>query len=86
MRFRSTFTRHRTRHGIRHTAARAWRRFRPCVANGRLRHVLIGYARVSKPPGAALYHRRASDDVVISTIRSDCSRLERPLPGGIRTH
>ena len=56
-----------------------------CIANGRLRHVLIGDARVSKPPAAALCHRRASDDVVLSTIRSDCSQLERPLPGGIRT-
>ena len=30
-------------------------------------------------------HRSASDDVVTSTIRSDCYRLERQLPGGIRT-
>ena len=30
-------------------------------------------------------HRSASDDVVTSIIRSDCYRLERQLPGGIRT-
>ena len=45
---RSTSARHRIRHGIRHTAARAGRRHRRCVANGRLRHMLIGSARVSK--------------------------------------
>ena len=44
----STYARHRIRHGIRHTTARTRRR--PClpVANERLRHMLIGYARVSK--------------------------------------
>ena len=30
-------------------------------------------------------HRSASDDVVTSFARSDCYRLERQLPGGIRT-
>ena len=49
---RSTFARHRIRHGIRHTAAGAGRRPRPCIANGRLRHILIGYARVSKADGS----------------------------------
>ena len=49
---RSTSTRHRIRHGIRHTAARVGRRFRPYVANGRLRHRLIGNARVSKVDGS----------------------------------
>ena len=39
---------------------------------------------VAEPPEAALCHRSASDDVVTSTIRSDCYRLERHLPGGIR--
>ena len=39
---------------------------------------------VAEPPAAALCHRSASDDVVTSTIRSDCYRLERQLPGGIR--
>ena len=33
-------------------AVRAWRRFCPCVANDRLRHILIGYARVSKADGS----------------------------------
>ena len=51
MLFRSTYARHRIRHGIRHTVARAGRRPCPCVANGRLRHILIGYARVSKADG-----------------------------------
>ena len=49
---RSTYARHRIRHGIRHTAARAGRRHCPPVANGRLRHRLIGYARVSKTDGS----------------------------------
>ena len=40
---------------------------------------------VAEPPEAALCHRSASDDVVTSTIRSDCYRLERQLPGRIRT-
>ena len=39
---------------------------------------------VTEPPMAALFHRSASDDVVTSIIRSDCYRLERQLPGGIR--
>ena len=39
MRFRSTYARHRIRHGIRHTAARAGRRPRPHVLNGRLRYM-----------------------------------------------
>ena len=40
---------------------------------------------VAEPPEAALCHRSASDDVVTFIIRSDCYRLERQLPGGIRT-
>ena len=40
------------RHGIRHAAARAERGLRPCTANGRLRHMLIGYASVSKADGS----------------------------------
>ena len=48
MLFCSTYARHRIRHGIRHTAARAGRRSRPPVLNGRLRHRRIGDARVSK--------------------------------------
>ena len=49
---RSTSARHRIRHGIRHTPALAWRRFCPSVANGRLRHMRLGYARVSKADGS----------------------------------
>ena len=40
---------------------------------------------VAEPPMAALCHRSASADVVASIVRSDCYRLERQLPGGIRT-
>ena len=49
---RSTSAKHRIRHEIRHTAALAGRRPRQSVANGRLRHMLIGYARVSKTDGS----------------------------------
>ena len=49
---RSTYARHRIRHGIRHTAALAGRHPRPDVANGRFRHRLIGYARVLKADGS----------------------------------
>ena len=52
MLFRSTSARHRIRHGIRHTAARAGRHPCPCITNGRLRHILIGSARVSKADGS----------------------------------
>ena len=40
---------------------------------------------VAKPPLADPLRRSASDDVVTSIVRSDCYRLERQLPGGIRT-
>ena len=40
---------------------------------------------VAEPPRAALCRRSASADVVTSIVRSDCYRLERQLPGGIRT-
>ena len=40
---------------------------------------------VAEPPKAALGHRSASADVVTFIVRSDCFRLERQLPGGIRT-
>ena len=39
---------------------------------------------VAGPPKAALRHQSASADVVTSIVRSDCYRLERQLPGGIR--
>ena len=57
---RSTSARHRIRHGIRHTAARAGRRSCPPVANGRLRHMLIAYARVSKPTAPTAPRRNRS--------------------------
>ena len=40
---------------------------------------------VAEPPEAASLHRSASGHVVTSITRSDCYRLERQLPGGIRT-
>ena len=55
-------------------------RYEPCSAFTR-----VVACVVAEPPEAALCHRSASDDVVTSTIRSDCYRLERQLPGGIRT-
>ena len=55
----STSARHRIRHGIRHTAALAGRRPRPPVPNERLRHMLIGYARVSEADGSQSRHPAA---------------------------
>ena len=52
MRVRSTYARHRIRHGIRHTAVLSGRRPRPPVAHDRLRHRLIGSARVSTAAGS----------------------------------
>ena len=40
------------RYGIRHAEAQAGRRRCPPIANERLRHMLIGYARVSKADGS----------------------------------
>ena len=40
---------------------------------------------VAEPPWAALCRRSASADVVASIVRPDCYRLERQLPGGVRT-
>ena len=51
-----------------------------------LRSVHVVTARaVAEPPKAALCRRSASADVVASIVRPDCYRLERQLPGGIRT-
>ena len=50
--FLSTYARHRIRHGIRHTEEPAGTRLHPHVPNPRLRHMLIGYARVSKADGS----------------------------------
>jgi len=45
----------------------------------------VASCMVAEPPLATLLHRSASTDVVTSIVRSDCYRLERQLPGGIRT-
>ena len=45
----------------------------------------VASCMVAEPPSATLLHRSASTDVVTSIVRSDCYRLERQLPGGIRT-
>ena len=55
-------------------------RFEACSAFTR-----VAARMVTEPPRAALCRRSASDDVVASIIRSDCYRLERQLPGGLRT-
>ena len=65
MLFRSTSAIHRIRHEIRHTAARAGRRPGRCVANGRLRHMRIGYARgrsgiLTSPPHGRLQPRHST--------------------------
>ena len=61
-------------------SASASLRFEACAA------VHIVAARVvAEPPRAALCQRSASADVVTSIVRSDCYRLERQLPGGVRT-
>ena len=52
MLFRSTYAIHRIRHGIRHASALFGQRPRSRIANGRLRHMLIGDARVSKADGS----------------------------------
>ena len=49
---RSTYARHKIRHGIRHTTARTGRCLRPSVANDRLRHMPIDSARVLKADGS----------------------------------
>ena len=40
---------------------------------------------LAEPPKAARLHRSASARFVTSSNRSDCYRLERQLPGGVRT-
>ena len=54
--------------------------FEACAA-----FTLVAARMVAESPKVTLLHRSASDDVVTSIIRSDCYRLERQLPGGIRT-
>ena len=55
-------------------------RFGACSAFTR-----VAARMVAEPPKAASLHRSASGHVVTSITRSDCYRLERQLPGGIRT-
>ena len=55
-------------------------RFEACSAFTR-----VAARMLAEPPKAALFHRSASNHVVTSVIRSDCYRLERQLPGGVRT-
>ena len=52
MLFHWTYAKLRMRHGIRYTVALAGKPPRPHVPNERLRHMLIGYARVSKTDGS----------------------------------
>ena len=70
MLFRTTYARLRIRHGIRHTAARAGRGLCPCVANGRLRHMLIGYARVSKADGSQPLEQQRELPAAVASARS----------------
>ena len=66
----------------------------PAIRSGRLPHCtfrgLLGVHSRCGPHGrqaaqGSLFHRSASGHVVASIARSDCYRLERQLPGGIRT-
>ena len=68
---RSTYARHRIRHGLRHTAALAGRHPRPDVANGRLRHMRIGDARVSRADGFPLIYER-----ILAGLKA--ARTQRP--------
>ena len=72
--FRSTFARHRIRHGIRHTEVLAGRRHCPSVANGRLRYMLIGWARVSKADGLIRIVGQVVERELRPQDRSECRR------------
>ena len=61
-------------------SASASLRFEACTAFN-----VVAARVVAEPPKAVLWRRSASADVVASIVRSDCYRLERQLPGGIRT-
>ena len=78
---RSTYARHRIRHGIRHTAARAGRRPRPSVPNGRLRHMLIGYARVSKADGSQSLDLQR---VALQAAGVDAGHVYHDVASGVR--
>ena len=55
-------------------------RFEACAAFTR-----VAARMLAESPKVTLLHRSASDHFVTSIIRSDCFRLERPLPRGIPT-
>ena len=61
-------------------SASASLRFEACTAFN-----VVAARVVAEPPKAVLWRRSASANVVASIVRSDCYRLERQLPGGIRT-
>ena len=77
---RSTSAKHRIRHEIRHTAALAGRRPRQSVANGRLRHMLIGYAHVSKADGSQSLDLQR-DALQAATTAAGSSRCRKPRCG-----
>ncbi len=60
-------------------------RWQPSPFSRRVGFRLPVLASLAEPPEAALFHRSASVRVVTSSNRSDYFRLERQLPGGIRT-
>ena len=78
---RSTSARHRIRHGIRHTAALVGRRPCRCVANGRLRHMLIGYARVSKADGSQSLDRQRD---ALRATGVDAGHVYHDFASGVR--
>ena len=55
-------------------------RFEACSA-----FTLVAACVLAESPMATLCHRSASVQFVTSSDRSDCFRLERQLPGGVRT-
>ena len=94
MRVRSTYARHRIRHGIRHTAVRAGRRPCPSVANDRLRHMfqpdrlrparhLCSQARrtFSTTANSKLV-RRSSSAPTLRCQTTRCVRIPRSADGG----
>ena len=71
----STYARHRLRHGLRHTAARAGRRPRPSVPpNDCLRYMPIGSARVSKADGSQSLEVPAEQGAVLRRATKEFKR------------
>ena len=77
-----TYAKHRMRHGIRHMEALAGKPPRSHVPNDRLRHMLIGYARVSKTDGSQ------SLDLQRDALRAegidDAANLYHDFASGVR--